>query len=51
MLLCSLFRSGYYCPSPSEMLICPSGYFCKVQSVAPWKCPVLTHCPEGTGSP
>lgn len=45
------FSAGFYCPNTSSSLQCPPGYFCKLQSTSPRKCPPLTHCPPGTIAP
>ena len=40
--------SGFYCPTPTEVYICPGGYFCKQGSIEPEKCPAMASCPEGS---
>ena len=47
----SACSGGSYCPNISTSILCPAGYFCKAQSIAPRKCNVLTTCPPGTESP
>eukprot|EP00889_Picochlorum_renovo_P008336 jgi/Picre1/35366/NNA_002828.t1 len=36
--------SGFYCPTPTEVYICPGGYFCKQGSIEPTKCPAMASC-------
>ena len=31
-------RAGYYCPNTTVQIICPKGYYCKLQSLYPVKC-------------
>lgn len=50
MAVCTC-RAGYYCPNASSQIMCPKGYFCKNQEVAPRKCTVLAKCPAGTSVP
>lgn len=42
---------GFYCPTPNESYPCPSGSYCKPQSLQPRKCPILTRCPAQTAYP
>ncbi len=46
-----LCPEGYYCPNVSTKYICPSGTYCKIQSISPTPCPVLTRCNEGSSYP
>ncbi|KAJ3271886.1 hypothetical protein HK104_004610, partial [Borealophlyctis nickersoniae] len=39
---------GYYCPTPSEVRICPKGYWCPIGSTQPEPCSFLAWCPEGS---
>ena len=40
--------AGFYCPTPTEMFVCPAGSFCKQGSVEPTSCPSMASCPEGS---
>lgn len=42
---------GFFCPSPSAMIECPKGHFCKEQVTAPSQCPALSVCPAGSSQP
>jgi len=41
--------SGHYCPSASEMLLCPDGSFCKKLVSSPTECDVMVDC-AGAGN-
>jgi hypothetical protein len=41
-------EGGYYCPSPSEVVLCPAGSYCKPGAAAPARCPPMTACPAGS---
>lgn len=47
----SACSAGFYCPDPTQQIVCPKGHFCKAQSIAPRKCPALSSCNEGSGQP
>lgn len=42
---------GFYCPSSSEMIICPEGHWCPESSVEPIPCDSLSLCGEGSIAP
>lgn len=42
---------GYYCPSSGLLVECPTGFFCRKQSVQPIPCYILTICPPRTIAP
>lgn len=44
-----LCTGGQYCPAPGLNFTCPAGNYCKPGSRQPSRCPMLTHCPEGSG--
>ena len=39
---------GYYCPTATDVIECPKGYFCTFGTSEPHKCPALALCPAGT---
>ncbi len=43
-----LCAPGYYCPDPSQQIICPEGTYCIRGSSEPRPCPPMSICPEGT---
>ncbi len=43
-----LCTAGYYCPTSTQQIICPSGSYCSVGSVEPTKCSLLSDCSEGS---
>ena len=43
--------AGFYCPSPTEILQCPSSHYCRAGSVAPLACPSLSTCKAGSKFP
>jgi len=47
----TLCPKGYYCPNVKTKILCPHGFFCKLQSVTPRPCPSLTSCIEGSSHP
>ena len=51
VLPCRCCSAGYYCPNVTTSILCPPGYFCKSQSLAPHGCGILMSCPAGTGIP
>ncbi|GLI62836.1 hypothetical protein VaNZ11_005404 [Volvox africanus] len=44
-------RAGFFCPDPSQELTCPSGNYCRAETVKPTVCPPLTLCNAGSCSP
>ncbi|GIL69196.1 hypothetical protein Vretifemale_158 [Volvox reticuliferus] len=46
-----LCRAGFFCPDPSQQLICPSGHYCRAESIEPRDCPHLMLCPAGSSAP
>ncbi|GIL48944.1 hypothetical protein Vafri_5434, partial [Volvox africanus] len=44
-------RAGFFCPDPSQELVCPSGNYCRTETVKPTVCPPLTLCNAGSYSP
>eukprot|EP00879_Flechtneria_rotunda_P009314 GHRR01009751.1.p1 GENE.GHRR01009751.1~~GHRR01009751.1.p1 ORF type:complete len:986 (+),score=313.69 GHRR01009751.1:853-3810(+) len=44
-------QAGYYCPKPSQELLCPSGSYCPPGSSHTRSCKPLTTCHQGTVKP
>ncbi|KXZ48499.1 hypothetical protein GPECTOR_27g669 [Gonium pectorale] len=42
---------GQFCPNASISNACPTGSYCKPQSIAPVACPWIARCPENTTYP
>ncbi|KAJ3273301.1 hypothetical protein HDU76_010828, partial [Blyttiomyces sp. JEL0837] len=40
--------AGFYCPEPTVILPCPSGYQCVTGTYDPVPCQTLSYCPTGT---
>lgn len=38
--------AGYYCPGPGQKVVCPKGFFCRKQSMAPVRCGIMSRCVE-----
>lgn len=48
---CDACMEGRYCPTVTESLLCPAGFFCPASTYVPIPCPAGTHCFVGAKVP